>query len=122
MKRSFTDRVFGGVCGGLAVALRVNAWVLRALFALLAVASAGAFAALYLLLWWIVPQESLMADAEARSGLPVALALALVALTLLAWVGHRLGYLRAPTGVDVFYPLMLLVLSAVFMLRQIRTG
>ena len=117
MLRSFTDRVFGGVCGGLAASLRINAWWIRGLFVLLTIASLGAFAVLYLLLWWIVPRES---PVERRRGVPVILILLLVALMIAAWIGRDLGYLRAPTGVDLFWVGALVLLSAVFFLRQLR--
>src|ERR1041384_5468885 len=60
MYRSFTDRVLGGVCGGLAAVFPINAWVFRAAFMVLSIVTSGAFAALYILLWWFVPQESLV--------------------------------------------------------------
>jgi phage shock protein PspC (stress-responsive transcriptional regulator) len=117
MLRSFTDRVFGGVCGGIAASLRVNGWWVRALFALLTILSLGAFAVLYLLLWWIVPQESL---ANRRRGVPLILILLLIALTAAAWAGRDLGYLRAPSGENLFWAGALVLLSAVFFLRQLR--
>jgi phage shock protein PspC (stress-responsive transcriptional regulator) len=117
MLRSFTDRVFGGVCGGLAASLRINAWWVRGLFALLTILSLGAFAVLYLLLWWIVPQESL---ANRRRGIPLILILLLIVLTAAAWAGRDLGYLRAPSGEGLFWAGALVLLSAVFFLRQLR--
>jgi phage shock protein PspC (stress-responsive transcriptional regulator) len=42
MYRSFTDRVFGGVCGGLAAILPINAWVFRAAFIVLSIMTVGA--------------------------------------------------------------------------------
>jgi phage shock protein PspC (stress-responsive transcriptional regulator) len=56
LRRSRTDKWFGGVCGGLAVATGVDAWIWRLLFALLALAG-GAGVVLYLLLWIFVPPE-----------------------------------------------------------------
>jgi phage shock protein PspC (stress-responsive transcriptional regulator) len=119
MVRSFSDRVFGGVCGGLAASLRLNAWLVRALFIVLALVSLGAFAVLYLLLWWLVPQESAVLR-RGRRGVPLPLVLLMIALTLLAWAGRDMGYLRLASGVDMFWPGMLLLLSAVFFLRQVR--
>ncbi len=117
MYRSFSDRVLGGVCGGLATALHVNAWLIRLIFVLLTLISLGAFAPLYLLLWWIVPAES---PTKRRRGLPVILVLILILLTLAAWVGRDLGQLTTAAGVNLFWPGALVVLSAVFFLRQLR--
>jgi phage shock protein C len=55
-RRSRTDRVFGGVCGGMARATGMEAWVWRLLFAALFIC-AGAGLLLYLLLWIFVPSE-----------------------------------------------------------------
>jgi phage shock protein PspC (stress-responsive transcriptional regulator) len=117
MYRSFSDRVLGGVCGGLAAALHVNAWAVRVVVALLAVMSLGAFAALYVLLWWIVPQES---PTERRRGVPLIIIIILIALTAAAWVGREFGQLTTASGVSLFWPGVLLILSAVFFLRQVR--
>lgn len=119
MTRSFTDRVLAGVCGGLAAALGINAWWLRAAFVILTVLSLGVFAVLYLLLWWIVPQESFIARQRGRLSVPLVAVLAMLAL--LAWAGRDLGYLRVPTtGADLFWPGALLLLSLVFFLRQVK--
>jgi phage shock protein PspC (stress-responsive transcriptional regulator) len=118
MLRSFTDRVFGGVCGGIAAALPVNVWVIRAVFVALALASLGAFAALYCILWWITPQESLLA--RKRGGLPVVLLLVFVALTVALWLGRDAAWLRAPGGESLYLPVLALVLGLVFFLRQVR--
>ncbi len=61
MTRSFTDRVLGGVCGGLATRLPINAWGVRLLFALGAIATLGLMIPLYAILWVLLPQESLIA-------------------------------------------------------------
>ena len=55
-RRSRTDRVFGGICGGMGKATGVEAWVWRLLFAVLFI-FAGAGLLLYLLLWIFVPGE-----------------------------------------------------------------
>ncbi len=117
MRRSFSDRVFGGVCGGLAASLHLSAWLVRILWVLLSIVSLGAFAALYLLLWWIVPQQSLV---KPRRGIPTIFIVLLIILTAAAWVGRDLGQLTTSSGVNLFWPGVLLVLSAVFFLRQLR--
>lgn len=118
MIRSFTDRVLGGVCGGLSAALPVNAWVLRGLFVALTLLSLGAFAALYLLLWWLAPQESLLRPNT--RGLPLVIVLLLTLLVAAAWAGRWFGLLRGPTGLDIAYPALLLLLSLVLVARQLR--
>lgn len=119
MYRSFSDRVLGGVCGGLAVDLRVSAWLLRMLFVLLTVVSLGVGALLYAALWWIMPQESLIRD---RSGsFPRFFMAALVSLLVMgAWTAHIMGGLRSSSGQPMFVPVVLLVISVVFFLRQVR--
>lgn len=116
MYRSFTNRVFGGVCGGLGASLHVNPWWLRGIFGILAIISQGAFALSYVALWWIVPQESLVVR---RRGAALIFVLALLALTVAAWIARDQGTLRAPSGEDLFWPGALLILSAIFFLRQL---
>jgi phage shock protein C len=55
-RRSRTDRIFGGVCGGMARSTGTEAWVWRLLFAALFIC-AGAGLLLYVLLWIFVPSE-----------------------------------------------------------------
>jgi len=56
LRRSRTDRWFGGVCGGIARQTGTDAWVWRLLFTALFIC-AGAGLLLYLLLWIFVPSE-----------------------------------------------------------------
>jgi phage shock protein C len=56
LRRSRTDRVFGGVCGGIARSTGMEAWVWRLLFAALFIC-AGAGLLVYVLLWIFVPSE-----------------------------------------------------------------
>src|SRR5579864_6386243 len=53
-RRSRTDRVLGGVCGGIGRATSVESWVWRLLFTILFLC-AGAGLLVYLLLWIFVP-------------------------------------------------------------------
>ena len=55
-RRSRTDRVFGGVCGGIARSTRTESWLWRLLFAVLFIC-AGAGLLVYVLLWIFVPSE-----------------------------------------------------------------
>ena len=56
LRRSRSDRWFGGVCGGIARTTGIDAWVWRLLFTALFIC-AGAGLLLYLLLWIFVPSE-----------------------------------------------------------------
>ncbi|OYU42605.1 MAG: hypothetical protein CFE44_23055 [Burkholderiales bacterium PBB4] len=57
LRRSATDRWIGGVCGGLALATGVEAWLWRILF--VACFAMGGFGLLaYIVLWVFVPLES----------------------------------------------------------------
>jgi phage shock protein C len=55
-RRSRSDRVLGGVCGGMARATGAESWVWRLIFTVLFI-FAGAGLLLYLLLWIFVPSE-----------------------------------------------------------------
>lgn len=54
--RSTTDRMIGGVCGGLGVFLNIDPIFIRLLFILLLFGSEFGFI-LYLLLWILIPEE-----------------------------------------------------------------
>jgi phage shock protein C len=56
LRRSRTDRWIGGVCGGLAKASGVEAWVWRLVFVLFTLTFGFGFM-IYLLLWIFVPEE-----------------------------------------------------------------
>lgn len=57
LTRSTTDRMIGGVCGGLANYLNVDSTVVRILFAILVLS--GVSPLLYIALWVVVPSETL---------------------------------------------------------------
>jgi phage shock protein PspC (stress-responsive transcriptional regulator) len=56
LRRSRTDRWLSGVCGGLAVASGIDAWVWRLVFALFTL-TWGIGAVIYVLLWIFVPEQ-----------------------------------------------------------------
>lgn len=56
MRRSLSDRWLGGVCGGLARVLGVEAWIVRLAVTLLTFFW-GAGLVIYVLLWVFVPEE-----------------------------------------------------------------
>jgi len=57
LRRSRTDRWLGGVCGGIAVASGIDAWIWRLVFALFTF-TGGVGILIYVLLWIFVPEES----------------------------------------------------------------
>ncbi len=57
LRRSATDRWLGGVCGGLAQATGVEAWLWRILF-VACFAMGGVGLLVYVVLWVFVPLES----------------------------------------------------------------
>jgi phage shock protein C len=57
LRRSRADRWLGGVCGGIAVASGIDAWIWRLVFALFGV-TYGVGILIYVLLWVFVPEES----------------------------------------------------------------
>jgi phage shock protein C len=59
LRRSRQDRWLGGVCGGIARATGVESWIWRLLFVVLAL-FAGTGVLAYLLMWILVPAESLI--------------------------------------------------------------
>ena len=56
--RDETDKILGGVCGGLASYLRIDPTIVRLVFALVAFAGGGGIL-LYILLWVILPSRQL---------------------------------------------------------------
>ena len=57
LARSRTDRVFGGVCGGLGHNTDLPSWAWRVIFCL-TLLYFGAGLLIYILLWIFLPQES----------------------------------------------------------------
>jgi phage shock protein PspC (stress-responsive transcriptional regulator) len=115
MTRSFSNRLFGGVCGGLAASIPLNAWFWRFLFVLLTLLTGGAAAVVYLLLWWLMPLESPIRRGGGGIGGLLGLLLG-IALIILYFAKGNLG-------LDTLYwPLALLVLAAVFLLKQVLSG
>ena len=61
LRRSRSDRWLGGVCGGLAPATGLPAWVWRLIFVSLALCG-GTGLMLYVLLWILLPKEPEIPD------------------------------------------------------------
>jgi phage shock protein PspC (stress-responsive transcriptional regulator) len=57
LRRSRTDRMLGGVCGGLAASLGADAALLRVLLVALTVITGGAAAIVYVAAWALAPED-----------------------------------------------------------------
>ena len=55
--RSQTDKMLGGVCGGLGLYLGIDSTLVRLFFVLLGLANGGIALLLYFILWLVVPLE-----------------------------------------------------------------
>lgn len=111
MVRSFSNRVFGGVCGGFGQATPLNAWWWRMIFVGVTLVTGGLGPLLYVMWWWLLPQGSLLR--RQTSGIPQVILGALLSLGLLA------GWLfRGRMGPDVFWSTALLVAGFVIFTRQ----
>jgi phage shock protein PspC (stress-responsive transcriptional regulator) len=58
LRRSTRDAMIGGVCGGLAQWLGWDPTVVRVLYALASIFSAGTGVLVYVILWIVMPEES----------------------------------------------------------------
>ena len=58
LKRSRTDRMIAGVCGGIGEYLEIDPNVIRLVWAVVTVLSVGAGLLAYLLAWLIIPEEA----------------------------------------------------------------
>lgn len=118
MMRSFTDRILGGICGGIGAMLRVNPWLIRLIFSLLTIASFGFGLIVYLALWWAIPQQSPTIRPRGSFGAMIIAVLIMVALSGL-WL-TRDTLLQLPSGQSLFIPSIALLLSLIFLFRQVR--
>ena len=73
LTRSRSDRMVGGVCGGIAVYFDIDSTLVRLITVLLAIPSAGTIGIAYLILMIVVPEEGSPAVAPV-SGAPEATA------------------------------------------------
>jgi phage shock protein PspC (stress-responsive transcriptional regulator) len=117
MYRNFTDRVLGGVCGGLAKTLPLSAWTIRFIFILLTIVTFGVAALLYVALWWAMPQESLIHD-QRGSFARTLVALGIVIIIGGVWIVERFDLYEPASGQNILAPVIVLILSTVFLLRQ----
>src|SRR5690606_28000128 len=115
MTRSFSNRLFGGVCGGLAAASPLNAWLWRLIFIVLTLTTSGVGALDYLLLWWLLPFDIRLRRAGKVSGGVIGLLLRTGLLGL--WLERE-----ALTFVSLCWSNAFLVLAAALFFKQLVTG
>lgn len=116
MNRSFSNRLFGGVCGGFANTLPFNAWIWRLIFILLTLATMGVGALVYVMMWWLLPLDSPLQ--RTSGGAITGLISLLLAIGLVgAWFARE-----TLTISDSYWSLAFLVLAIVFLLKQVFTG
>jgi phage shock protein C len=119
MTRSFTNRVLAGICGGIGATLRLNPWLVRFIWVGLSVASFGFGTLVYLALWWALPQGTMVRPP--RGGvLYLLLTLIIMGVMSALWIGRDMIWLQTGAGQSLFLPLVLLMLSVVFLIRQVR--
>ncbi len=125
LTRNLTDRVLGGVCGGLGAYVGVNPWWVRALFVILGLFTAGTGALIYLALWFILPAQTLAdipneAEKDERISLPETVVLVGIAVIVMGLIilARNLGILSG-TGGDAFLPLVLIGFGFVLLIKQL---
>jgi phage shock protein C len=125
LTRNLTDRVLGGVCGGLGRYVGVDPWWVRALFVVLGLFTAGTGALIYLALWFILPAQTLAdipagADKVGRVSQPETVVLAGMAVIAMGVIilARNLGILSG-TGGDAFLPLVVIGFGFVLLVKQL---
>ena len=72
LRRSTDDKVLGGVCGGIARYLGVDAVLIRLLAVVLAIVGGGTGLIAYLIAWIVIPKDQPVAAPPATSSTAVA--------------------------------------------------
>lgn len=120
VRRSRTDRVFGGVCGGLGRYLNVDPILLR--IAAVALALSGGLGVLaYLIAWLVIPEENGTEPATPtpgvnRHGVAVVVGASLVALGALLLVQQVVPWFSSA----IFWPIVIVAVgvAVVFSARR----
>lgn len=126
LTRSLTDRVLGGVCGGLGSYIGVNSWWVRGLFVVLGVFTAGTGILIYLALWYLLPPETLLdiphdpARIYRRQTHPETVILigGVVIVMGLVILARNLGVLSGENG-DAFLPLVVILFGLMLLIKQL---
>ena len=127
LSRSLTDRVLGGVCGGIAALIGISAWWVRAAFAALGAFTLGTGALVYLALWFLIPPQRLASLPTGRDHVQmralhvetvILIGVAVIAIGMLV-LARNLGVLITSEG-DIFAPVVVIAFGLVFLVKQLR--
>lgn len=125
LTRSLTDRVFGGVCGGLGCYVGINPWWVRSVSVILGIFTAGTGVLIYLALWYMLPPETLAdlpANADGEQGVtnPETMILigGVVIVMGLVILARNLGILSSQNG-DAFLPLVVILFGLTLLVKQL---
>ena len=114
--RSKTDKVIGGVCGGLAAYFKIDPAIVRLAFVLFALAG-GASILLYIVLWIAVPLGDTTAVATSGASGDI-IAYGLIGLGAIALLAN-FGVFRFINW-SVGWPLLVIALGVALLLRRTR--
>ncbi|QPC84507.1 PspC domain-containing protein [Phototrophicus methaneseepsis] len=114
MIRRFSNRLFGGVCSGLAAMTPFSPAVWRWLFVILTLLTSGAAAVAYLLLWWLLPLENPLHPERRNSAGIIAVLLAIAVIA--GWFARSL--LAEAFGIDIYWYLAFILLALAFLYKQ----
>lgn len=118
LRRSRTDKVIGGVCGGLGAYLRVDPVWLRIAFVALALGG-GSGVLLYLIGWIAIPEEDdekpIVPRDSSPNGAGIILGLVLILIGVIALINRYI-----PELTDYGWPIVLIVVGGVLVLRRWR--
>ncbi len=119
LRRSRDNRMVAGICGGFGHYLGVDPVLLRVAFVALTLAG-GSGILLYLIGWIVIPEEHAEEYAAPARREP-ANAARLIAGTVLILVGvSLLVHLAVPWIGRVLWPLVLVIIGAMIVLRAVR--
>lgn len=118
MNRSFDNRILGGVCGGLAQSTPLSPLLWRIIFVLLTLVTDVTGLLIYLVWWWLLPQE--LPSIRRRGGFGALLALLLTIVFMGLWIGR--DSISTALGGPVYEPLLLVIMAAALLFRQLTAG
>jgi phage shock protein C len=117
--RSATDKVIGGVCGGLAAYFSIDPVLVRLAFVVFALAG-GASILLYIVLWIAVP----LGDAQSTAITVSTRGAEMTAIVLIAvgalWLLANFGVFRFINW-SIGWPVILILLGAALLFRRSQT-
>lgn len=121
MRRSRTDRVLGGVCGGLGQYLGVDPVLIR-IAAVLLVFVGGAGIVAYLVAWILIPEATADEEREAPPAMPPGRARTIVGLVLVCVGALLLIDIVLPIRLEgrFVWPILLIVIGIAVIARSER--